>query len=113
MPLVSAYIPCYNSAEHLSETVESIRSQSLPIEQIFVVDDACTDDSVKLAESFGIRVIVLPKHSGRGAVRAKAMEEADNEFVLCCDSSKRLEPGFLERALSWFDSEKVAAVFGS
>jgi glycosyltransferase involved in cell wall biosynthesis len=113
MPHVSAYIPCYNNAEYLPECLESVRSQSVPVDQIFVVDDASTDGSAKVAESLGIKVIELSQHSGRGAVRAKAMEVADNEFVLCCDSSKSLDTGFLERALTWFDNDKVAAVFGS
>ena len=109
---VSAYIPCYNNAKTVGLTIQGIQNQTYPVDELFVVDDGSTDNSVDVVEGLGVRVIRLGKNKGRGAVRAQAMEAARNEFVLCCDATNRLSANFLETALKWFSSEQVAGVYG-
>jgi len=48
-PTVSAIVPCYNGARWLAEALESIKAQSLPVQEIIVVDDASTDTSAEIA----------------------------------------------------------------
>jgi glycosyltransferase involved in cell wall biosynthesis len=109
---VSAYIPCYNNAGTLGLTIQGIQNQTHPVDELFVVDDGSTDNSVELAEGLGVRVIRMGKNKGRGAVRAQAMEAARNEWVLCCDATNRLSANFLETALKWFSSGQIVAVYG-
>lgn len=109
---ISAYIPCFNNSATVLDAVESVRNQTVPIEEVFVVDDGSTDDSAAILESAGIRVIRMERNLGRGAVRARAMEEARNELVLCCDATNTLSSDFVQKALHWFDDPKVAAIFG-
>ena len=109
---VSAYIPCYNNATTVGLTIQGIQNQTYPVDELFVVDDGSTDNSVEVVEGLGVRVIRMGKNKGRGAVRAQAMEAARNEFVLCCDATNRLPANFLETALKWFSSEQVVGVYG-
>lgn len=109
---ISAYVPCYNNAETVGQAIKSLQAQTVAIDEIFVIDDCSTDDSVKVATDCDVRVIANEKHVGRGAVRAQAMRTARNEFVLCVDASKVVSPKFLEQALTWNLSGKVAGVFG-
>lgn len=109
---ISAYIPCYNNAKTVELTIQGIREQTYPVRELFVVDDASTDDSVDIVKNLGVRVVRLDKNQGRGPVRARAMEEAEHEFVLCCDATNRLSPQFLEKAMPWFSGEDVCAVYG-
>ena len=109
---VSAYIPCYNNAGTLALTIAGIRNQTHPVEELFVVDDGSSDHSVSVAENLGVPVIRMEKNQGRGAVRARAMEAARNDLVLCCDATNRLAPNFLEKALKWFSDEKVVGTYG-
>jgi glycosyltransferase involved in cell wall biosynthesis len=111
-PPVSAYIPCFNNAATLAQAVAGVRTQQPPVDELFVVNDGSTDDSVRVVEALGVRIIHFDRNSGRGPVRARAMQEARNEFVLCCDATNVLEPGFSAKALKWFDEANVAAVFG-
>src|ERR1700742_1106392 len=96
---ISAYIPCYNNAKTVGLTIQGIREQTYPVQELFVVDDASTDESVAIAKDLGVRVVSMGKNQGRGPVRARAMEEAGHEFVLCCDATNRLPPPFLEKAM--------------
>lgn len=108
----SAYIPCYNNSATLADAIESVRRQSSPPDELLVVDDASTDRSVEIARSLGVRVVCHDANKGRGAVRVRAMLEAQHEWVLGCDAVNQLETEFVTRALKWLHEESVAGVFG-
>jgi glycosyltransferase involved in cell wall biosynthesis len=106
---VSAYVPCYNQRSAIRAAVESILDQFTAPGEVFVLDDGSTDGSGQIE---GIRIVRLEVNQGRGAARARAMQEARFELVLGCDASLVLDRAFLSRALPWFDDDSVAAVFG-
>ncbi len=109
---ISAYIPCFNNAASLAQVIESLRHQTLKVNELFVVDDGSSDSSCAIAGQLGVRVIRHERNLGRGAVRARAMEEAAHDLVLSCDATNVLSADFCERAHERFSSPKVAAVFG-
>jgi len=109
---ISAYVPCFNNASTLASAVNSLRQQSVPINELFVIDDCSADNSCEIAQDLGVRIVRQERNSGRGAVRSRAMLEAVHDFVLSCDATNALPPDFVERALPWFESATVAAVFG-
>jgi glycosyltransferase involved in cell wall biosynthesis len=109
---VSAYIPCYNNSTTIGLAIQGMRNQTHPVEELFVVDDGSSDDSVKIAEELGVRVVRMGKNQGRGAVRAVAMEKARNELVVCGDATNQLCENFLEIALKWFANDQIVAAFG-
>jgi glycosyltransferase involved in cell wall biosynthesis len=109
---ISAYIPCFNNTATLAAALKSIRQQSVPIAELMVIDDGSKDNPSKIAQDFGARIIRHEKNLGRGAARARALQEATHSMILSCDATNRLGVDFVERALPWFESAKVAAVFG-
>jgi glycosyltransferase involved in cell wall biosynthesis len=109
---VSAYIPCYNNAKTVEQAIAGIQRQTIPVDEIFVVDDGSTDDSAAVVERLGVRVLRMETNQGRGAVRARAMETARNEFVLCCDATMELAANFLEIALAWFSNKEIIGAYG-
>jgi GT2 family glycosyltransferase len=109
---ISAYIPCYNGRATIAEALRSIQRQERQVDELFVVDNGSTDGSANLVESMGVRAIRLERCLGRGASRARAMEEARHPLVLCCDASIELPPDFVVKAESWFEDRNVAAVGG-
>jgi glycosyltransferase involved in cell wall biosynthesis len=108
----SAYVPCFNNAASVLDAVRSLQGQSVPPDEIFVVDDGSTDGSADLVEAAGFRVHRQSSNLGRGAARHAAMQIAKGELVLCCDASNRLSETFLARAKRWFEDAAVGAVFG-
>ena len=107
---LSASIVCYNNETTLGETIRSIQAQTVPVDDLLVVDDGSTDGSAAVAAALGARVIGHPANLGRGAARALAMREARHDLVLCVDATGTIEPAFLSRVLPWFDEPHVAAV---
>jgi glycosyltransferase involved in cell wall biosynthesis len=109
---VSAYIPCYNGAATLGRAIEGLKGQEQPVDELFVVDNGSTDGSARVAEEAGVRVVRIERTLGRGACRARAMEEARHPLVASCDSGIVLPRDFVGNAARWFDVKTVAAVVG-
>jgi len=93
---VSILIPCFNASRYLGETLESALRQTLPANEIVVVDDHSTDDSRTIAKNFGSRVAVL-ENPGRGASAARnyATLHSRGEFLQFLDADDLLEPSAL------------------
>jgi GT2 family glycosyltransferase len=109
---VSAYVPCFNNAPTIRRVLEALRNQTVPIADLFVVDDGSTDGSAALVKSLGVRLVRHDQNLGRGATRARAMAAAQHEFVLCSDATNALSAEFVERSLGWFSADSLAAVYG-
>jgi len=113
IPRYTAYVPVYNQASTLREALDALRVQTLAPSEILVIDDASTDNSNEIATTAGVTILRQPSNLGRGAARARALESAKNEFVLCCDATNRLAADFAEKALDHLkDNPRLAAVHG-
>jgi glycosyltransferase involved in cell wall biosynthesis len=64
---ITAYVPCFNNAASVGRALTSIQRQSIPIDQLFLVDDGSTDGSRAVAEQLGVRVIAMERNAGRDA----------------------------------------------
>ena len=111
MKLIAA-IPVYNSVETLPRVIAAVCAQTVAPETTIVVDDGSTDGSSACAEQAGVTLVKLGANLGRGAARARALAEAESDFVFMCDATMEAPPDFTAIALRWFDDPQVAAVFG-
>lgn len=64
MPLVSIVIPVYNGSNFMSEAIDSALAQTYPNIEILVVNDGSTDDTRKIALSYGDRIRYFEKENG-------------------------------------------------
>ena len=68
---VSLIIPAFNAAGTLRETLESVAAQSVPLDEVIVVDDGSTDSTAEIAESFsGVRLIRQANNGAAAALNA-------------------------------------------
>jgi glycosyltransferase involved in cell wall biosynthesis len=105
LPLVSVLIPCYNYGHFLAEAVDSALNQTYPNMEILVLDDASTDNTRQVAESYGnrIRYFALP-HSGQPATLNTGLDQAHGEYFVCLDADNLLKPDFVEKTLACLSS---------
>ena len=67
-------IPTLNAGTQFRTLLEQIAAQSLPTRKL-IVDSESTDDTVKLAEKFGVEVLTIPRKTfNHGATRQFALE---------------------------------------
>ena len=84
---VSVVIPAYNRAVLLPATLRSLLAQTLPSQEIIVVDDGSTDRTAEVAEAFSHPVRVIRQaNSGPGAARNRGFQESHGEFIHFFDS---------------------------
>ena len=104
LPSVSVAVPNYNYARHLPLRLGSIFSQSHPVHEIIVLDDASTDDSATvipaIAAEWDREIRFIPNQINSGSVFAqwrRAAELATGEFVWLAEADDAAERDFLAR----------------
>lgn len=95
---ISVIIPAYNYAHFLPRTLGSVLGQSIdaPVE-VIIVDDGSTDDTAKVAASFGNRVRYIYQHNqGHSAARNTGIAHASGEALVFLDADDLILPGALQ-----------------
>lgn len=100
-PLVSVLISCYNYGRFLAQAVNSALNQSHPNVEVLILDDASTDNTREVAESYGTRVryLSLP-HGGQATALNTGLQQARGEYCVFLDADNYLAPHFIEKTLA-------------
>lgn len=116
-PVVSVLTAVYNDPEHLPRAVESVRAQTFTNWELLIVDDASTDDTLRLAHELAegdsrIRVIAA-EHGGPAHARNVGIREATGEWVAILDSDDFCAPERLEHQLEFAAAHPSAGCIGA
>lgn len=80
-------IPAFNEETTIAETLQSIKSSALDmVRETIVIDDGSTDDTARIAEKLGAKVIRHKKNIGYGASIKSGIRNAETDFVLTMDA---------------------------
>ena len=110
LPRVSVVIPAYNEEKYLPICLESIRKQDYPGEyEVIVVDNASTDNTAKIAQSRGAKVVHEDKRSPACA-RQKGAEAATGEIIAFIDADTQAPARWLSVIASRFVREPETVV---
>lgn len=111
-PLVSVIIPNFNYARFLGEAIESVMGQTYTNIEVIVVDDGSSDDSLKVARSFGEKVrLIEQENSGVSAARNRGIGGSTGELVAFLDSDDVWHSKKLEKQVALFqDNEGIGLV---
>ena len=113
MANVSIYIPAYNASEFLARSVESILSQTLPPDEILVIDDGSKDSTAEITSRYSrVTLIRHEKNLGLAAARNTAFQLARNELVASIDADCVVDSAWLATLVSHMDDSKLAGVGG-
>lgn len=109
MPLVSVITPAYNAASHISETIESVKSQTAVDWEMLIIDDASNDstlDTIRATASGDERIIVLALDRSAGPAKARnvGLERARGRYICFLDADDLWLPEKIERQLSFMEN---------
>jgi len=109
---VSVVIPAYNgTSRYLKEAIRSVLAQSFTDHEIIVVDDASTDRTDALVQSFPqVRYVRHASNAGQAAARNTGAQLAQGPFLAFLDQDDLWEPGFLEQTLALLEPAAEAAL---
>jgi glycosyltransferase involved in cell wall biosynthesis len=87
---ISVVINTYNARQHLQKVLESVKG----FDEVVVCDMESTDDTVKIAEQYGCKVVTFPKggHTCCEPARTFAIQSASNPWVLVVDADEIVTP---------------------
>jgi cellulose synthase/poly-beta-1,6-N-acetylglucosamine synthase-like glycosyltransferase len=123
LPCVSVFIPCHNEAAVLEQCFEALALVDYPANslEIVVIDDASTDQTSAIAESFSGRFAyfdLIRREPGKGArgkpgalIQALAAH-SDQQVCYFLDADTRLGPKAIRHAVSALAFDEIGAVTG-
>ena len=96
LPLISIIVPVYNSAKFLPKCLDSLLQQTLADIEVIALDDASTDDSLKILQEYAnsdgrLKIISDGKNLGPGNRRNQGISLAQGQYIMMVDSDDWLE----------------------
>jgi glycosyltransferase involved in cell wall biosynthesis len=118
LPLVSVLMTVFNAEKYLANSIESICHQTFRDWEFLIVDDASTDDSVKIAEEYAlkdqrIRVIQNDLNKGQTACLNQGLNEARGKWIARQDADDLSLPTRLEQQIKCVAHYPTLALVGS
>ena len=107
--IISIVIPTFNGEKYISETINSIKMQDIPVE-IIVIDDISTDKTVEISRNLGCKVIVNREHKGQVAGKNTGILAASGKYWLTIDQDDMLTRGALKRLYNEFQQDTKAQI---
>lgn len=106
-PEISVIMPTAGRIEFLSEAIQSVKSQTVRVSQILLVEDALEDDCseriTEITTQFpAVKSLRTDAQHGVSAARNVGIEKATGEYVVFLDDDDILHPEMIERALAVF-----------
>lgn len=115
-PAVTVLTAVHDGERHLRESVESILGQSYRDFELLVVDDASTDSSRVIVESYGdprVRILHNEQKLGLTASLNRGMREARGRYVARQDADDVSDRNRLEHQIALLDGRPDVALVAS
>jgi glycosyltransferase involved in cell wall biosynthesis len=109
---VSVCVATFNGARHIEGQLVSILSQLASQDEVVLVDDASTDQTLQIVENLDdprIRVIRHERNAGHVRTFVDAVTEAQGDVVLLADQDDLWLPGRVERMVATLARSAVVA----
>lgn len=110
--LVSIITPSYNSEKYISETIESVLTQTYSNWEMLIVDDMSTDDSLQIIKAYTkkdsrIKLIRSERNLGPAKARNRAIKEANGKYIAFLDSDDIWLHNKLEKHLTLMQENNI------
>jgi glycosyltransferase involved in cell wall biosynthesis len=92
---ISVVIPARNEETFILGCLEAVIRQTLPPDEIIVVDNGSTDRTAELAQGMGVKLVNCPT-PGVAVARQAGLEAATGDWVVTTDADSRPVVGWLE-----------------
>ena len=118
MRKLSIIIPCYNEERTLETVLTNVLAVPLPEgweKEVIVVNDASTDRSGEIADSFASSATIIhqEKNGGKGTAVHAGFARATGDYVLMQDADLEYNPGDIPALLMPIDAGQAEVVYGS
>lgn len=102
--VVSIIMPSFNSSKYIGTAIVSVLNQTYPFWELIIIDDASTDNTVDVINTFNdYRIKVLENEINKGAAisRNRGLSAASGRFIAFLDSDDFWYPNKLQTQLDF------------
>ncbi len=111
LPRLSVVIPVYNEEKYLAACLDSLMAQSIKADEIIIVDNNSTDNSLEIAKKYPV-TIIHEKKQGITPTRNRGFNEASSAIIARTDADTILPASWIKRIKKAFEDEEVVAISG-
>lgn len=116
--LVSIITPAYNCEKYLSESIDSVITQSYKNWEMIIVDDNSTDRTLDIANEYAkrdnrIKVVHLDLNRGVANARNVAIENSNGKYIAFLDSDDNWKEHKLETQIKFMEKNNYYFSFTS
>ena len=112
---VSIIVPCYQVAQYIETSVESMKSQHFEDFEIILVNDGTKDDSIERASAvlsdFDNIKVLDKENGGLPSARNAGLKVAQGKYVCFLDSDDVVSPNHLSSLYSLCEKNELIASF--
>jgi len=112
MERIMIIIPAYNEEESIAKLLPSL---NFPPQDIIVVDDGSTDNTISKSQSFGVHVIRHEKNKGKGMAHRTGFNFASKEearWVITMDADGQHSPKDIPKFIKAIKEKKGDMIIG-
>ena len=108
--IVSIIVPCYNQAQYLSESLDSVLAQTYLDWECVIVNDGSSDNTETVAKAYCDKdarfKYLKQKNQGPSAARNNGIRQSSGKYILPLDGDDLIAPTYMEKAVSYLESHK-------
>ena len=108
MPTLSVAMIVKNEAQDLAQCLETVREW---VDEIVILDSGSSDETLRIAESFGAKVHINTDWQGFGKQRRIAQSYVSCDYVLWLDADERVTPELKESILQAIENDEKNTVY--
>lgn len=117
-PLISVILPVYNGEEHLTECIESVLSQTFNDFEFIIVDDASTDNTLKILQKFAsidsrIKIFQHKVNQKQTAAANTACQNASGKYIARMDADDIALPHRFKEQVEFMEKNPDIGMIGS
>lgn len=117
MSKVSVFMPVYNSARFLDDSISSILSQTFNNFNLIIINDGSKDNSMDIIKKYqqaDKRIIVVDRaHRGTAVTRNEGLTLAKGEYLALMDSDDKMHPERLAEQVDLLENNKGIVACGT
>ncbi len=111
LPLVSVIIPTYNYAHYINEAIESILTQSYPVNQIEIIvfDDGSTDNTEEVLQPHiksGAVKYFKQSNKGKASATYNAIQKSTGKYIFNLDADDYFYADKISKAVNVFEQDE-------
>lgn len=108
---LSVVIPTHNEADYITDCLDSLMKQNCKPDEIIIVDNNCTDQTIPLAQTYPVKII-REKKQGMIYARNTGFDTALCDVIARCDADTIVPENWVKRIKNNFKNETISALSG-